>query len=115
MRVLGLGERPVAFANRLLGLRAELALGALRAQGHAVADTLVERPPVVLGVLALTRLPPALGADQRLVGHQAEATTAGEVVGAALPPPPARDVALERPLADRGDPGGEQRGLHCLN
>jgi len=72
-----------------LELRAELPR-ALRAQGHAVAETLVVRPPVVLGVVALARHTSALGADQWFVGvgHAAEATPAGEVVGAALPPPP---------------------------
>jgi hypothetical protein len=55
---------------------------ALRAQGHAATDTLVVRPPVVLGVLVLTRLPTALGADQRLVGHAADASPAGEWLAA---------------------------------
>jgi hypothetical protein len=54
-----------------LGVLADLPR-ALRAQGHTVADTLVVRPPVVLGVLVLARLPAAVCADQRFVVHTAE-------------------------------------------
>jgi hypothetical protein len=49
-----------------LAVLADLAR-AFGAQGHAVADTLVVRPTLVRRVLALTRLPPALGAGQRLL------------------------------------------------
>jgi hypothetical protein len=68
----------------------ELALGALGAQRHAVADTLVVRPPVVGGVLVLARLPSALCTGQRMlvlgVGHAAETTRS--VTNAGFIPPP---------------------------
>jgi len=57
---------------------------ALRAHGHAVADTLVVRPPVVLGVLVLAWLPAAFRTGQRLlVGYLAKASpTEGRCVRA---------------------------------
>jgi hypothetical protein len=60
--------------ERFLETEPDLALGALGTQGHAIADPLVVRPPLILGVLVLTRLAAALGADQWLLGHAAEAT-----------------------------------------
>jgi hypothetical protein len=65
-------------ARQSVGLRADLPR-ALRAQGHAIANILLVRPPVVLGVLAFARLPAALGAGHGLVvGHAAEASRLNE-------------------------------------
>jgi hypothetical protein len=77
----GLASAPVGLANGLLGLRAELALSALRPEHRQRVRDVPVGPPFVRRVLVLARLAPAFGAGRRmLVGcdHPAEATPAGE-------------------------------------
>jgi hypothetical protein len=86
-----LGQDPIPHLTKLL--KAEL--GELEVVDWSTHLDLLARPPegtvdppLVSSVFVLARLPAALGADKRLVGHAAETTRAGEMVGAALPLPP---------------------------